>query len=139
MSDEITMYGSPTCPMVPPVRGVLRRAQAPFHYVDISRDAAGRARVLEINNGYASVPTLEFPDGSTLTEPSTEALSLKLKKLGYKIPPPTPWQSLTENPFYSLLGAAALIFGLIDGNGVFVAIGVGLLLLLLLKGVFSKL
>ena len=138
MSDEIVMYGSPTCPMVPPVRGMLRRAQAPFQYVDISRDGEGRARVLEINNGYASVPTLEFPDGSTLTEPSTEALNRKLKKLGYQVPPPTMWQSLTENPFYSLLGTAALLFGLIDGNGVFIAIGVGILLLLLLKGIFSK-
>ena len=90
------MYGTPTCPMVPPVRGMLNRAQAPFDYVNIAEDAAGKGKVMAINDGNASVPTLVFPDGSTLTEPSTAVLRDKLHSLGYKVPPPNLWQSLRE-------------------------------------------
>lgn len=121
------MYGTPTCQMVPPVRGMLDRAQVEFDYVNIAEDAAGRSRVMEINDGYASVPTLVFPDGSTLTEPSTVVLREKLKSLGYTVPQPSLWQSLRDNPFNSIMGFASLLFGLYDGNWVFIGLGLGLL------------
>ena len=121
------MYGTPTCPMVPPVRGMLDRAQTPFDYVNIAEDAESRGKVMAINNGNASVPTLVFPDGSTLTEPSTAVLRQKLQSLGYKVPQPNLWQSLRDNPFYSIIGTAMFLFGLYDGNWVFMALGVGML------------
>jgi hypothetical protein len=82
---------------------------------------------MEINNGNASVPTLVFPDGSTLTEPSTAVLRQKLQSLGYAVPQPNLWQSLRDNPFYSIMGAAGVLFGLYDGNWVFIGLGVALL------------
>lgn len=121
------MYGTPTCPMVPPVRGMLDRAQAPFDYVNIAEDAEGKGQVMAINDGNASVPTLVFPDGSTLTEPSTAVLRQKLESLGYKVPQPNLWQSLRDNPFYSIMGTAMLLFGAYDGNWVFLALGLGML------------
>ena len=120
---KVIMYGTPTCAMVPPVRGMLNRAQVEFDYVDILEDAVGAARVKEINAGYASVPTLVFPDGSTLTEPSTAVLRQKLESLGYTIPKPNLWQALKDNPFNSIIGAAALLFGLYDQNWVFIGLG----------------
>jgi len=33
--------------------------------------------VLEVNNGYRSVPTIVFPDGSILVEPNWEELKAK--------------------------------------------------------------
>lgn len=127
MPDPIMLYGTPTCPMIPPVRGMLQRAGADFQYVDISRDGAARARVREINHGNESVPTLVFPDGTTLTEPSTAQLQVRLEAAGYTVQPPTLLQRFTENPFTSVLGLAALIFGLIDGNWVFLVIGAAFL------------
>ena len=93
----------------------------------IAEDPESRGKVMAINNGNASVPTLVFPDGSTLTEPSTAVLRQKLESLGYKVPQPNLWQSLRDNPFYSIMGTAMFLFGLYDGNWVFIALGVGLL------------
>ena len=56
---------------------MLRRSKARYAYIDIRRDAQARDRVREINNGYESVPTLVFPDGSTLTEPPAGQLRRK--------------------------------------------------------------
>ena len=126
-NEKVMMYGTPTCPMVPPVRGMLDRAQVSFDYVNIAEDAESRGKVMTINDGNASVPTLVFPDGSTLTEPSTAVLRQKLESLGYTVPQPTLWQSLRDNPFYSLMGTAAVLFGLYDGNWVFMVIGLALL------------
>ncbi|MBK7893523.1 MAG: hypothetical protein IPJ90_01205 [Anaerolineaceae bacterium] len=126
-TNKVIMYGTPTCPMVPPVRGMLDRAQAPFEYINIAEDAAGKGTVMAINDGNASVPTLVFPDGSTLTEPSTAVLRQKLQSLGYTVPQPTLWQSLRDNPFFSIMGSAMFLFGLYDGNWVFMAFGLGLM------------
>jgi mycoredoxin len=56
----------------------MKKHQIPFDQINIDNDAAARERVKAINNGYASVPTLIFPDGSTLTEPSFRQLRAKL-------------------------------------------------------------
>lgn len=82
---KIILYGHTTCPGVPPARGVLNRANVPYDYINIHKDAAAAAQVRAINEGNESVPTLLFPDGSTLTEPSFGALRDKLNGLGYKI------------------------------------------------------
>ena len=125
---KVMMYGTPTCPDVPPVRGMLNRAQVNFDYVNIAEDAESRGKVMAINDGNASVPTLVFPDGSTLTEPSTAVLRQKLESLGYTVPKPTLWQSLRDNPFYSIMGLAGVVFGVFDGgNWVFIGLGLGLL------------
>ena len=46
-TEKVVMYGTPTCPMVPPVRGMLDRAQVEFDYVNIAEDAAGHSLVRE--------------------------------------------------------------------------------------------
>lgn len=85
MTDKITLYGHATCPGVPPAKGMLSQAKIPYDYVDIHRDAKAAALVRSINNGNESVPTLVFPDGSTLTEPSGNQLKRKLETMGYKV------------------------------------------------------
>jgi len=66
---------------------VLDQAGIEYEYVDIRQDAYARERVQSINHGYESVPTLVFPDGSTLTEPSSRELRAKLVALGNDPPP----------------------------------------------------
>lgn len=80
---QIILFGHAGCAMVGPVKRLLEEINAPFDYVNIHQDMDGRLRVREINRGFESVPTLVFPDGSTLTEPSSRVLSAKLKELGY--------------------------------------------------------
>jgi mycoredoxin len=85
MTNKIIVYGHSTCPGVGPVKGLLRRAGVPFEYVDIHRNRAAATDVLAINNGDESVPTLVFPDGTTLTEPTVGALKEKLEAMGYRV------------------------------------------------------
>ncbi len=85
MTNKIILYGHSACPSVGPIRGLLRQAQVPFEYINIRQDQAAALRVRTLNNGYESVPTLVFPDGSTLTEPSVGELKAKLEALGYQV------------------------------------------------------
>ena len=85
MLDAIIVYGHPTCPNLGPVKGLLKQSKVKFEYIDIHQDSVAAAHVRTINNGNESVPTLVFPDGSTLTEPTVGELQSKLKSLGYKV------------------------------------------------------
>ncbi len=85
MQDAIIVYGHPTCPNLGPVKGLLTQSKVKFEYIDIHQDSVAAARVRAINNGNESVPTLAFPDGSTLTEPTVRELQSKLESLGYKV------------------------------------------------------
>ena len=82
----IIMYGHPACPMVLPMQGMLKAVGADYEYINIHQDEEARERVRAINRGDESVPTFVFPDGSTLTEPSSRALSAKLQAMGYRVP-----------------------------------------------------
>jgi mycoredoxin len=81
----IVVYGHPGCPMVYPVRRLLDEQAVAYDYVNIYQDLDARVRVREINRGYESVPTLVFPDGSTLTEPSLSTLRRSLQAKGYLV------------------------------------------------------
>lgn len=115
VTEKIVLYGNLLCPMVPPVRSLLERAGAPYDYVDISLDRAARQRVIEINHGNASVPTLVFPDGGTLTEPKLSELTARLEALGHTVFPET----FGQRVLIVLQDPKLLTFGLI-----FLAIGV---------------
>ena len=84
-SNKITLYGHSTCPQVGPIKGLLKLSNVEFDYKDIHKDSEAAETVRTINDGYESVPTLVFPDGSTLTEPSTGALKAKLAQFGHKV------------------------------------------------------
>lgn len=111
----IIAYAHNGCPMWYPVRGMLQQADVDFEYVNIHQDIAARERVKDINNGYESVPTLVFPDGSTLTEPTARELRKKLEALGYDVPV----QAMIIGNAGILLIAAAFILALLRAFGVF--------------------
>jgi mycoredoxin len=85
MLDAIIVYGHPTCPALGPLKGLLTQSKVKFEYIDIHQDSVAAARVRAINNGNESVPTLVFPDGSTLTEPTVAELQSKLRSMGYQV------------------------------------------------------
>jgi len=75
---ELIVYGTAWCGDCHRSRRFLDRHGIPYRWIDVDGDPASVARVLEINRGKRSVPTLIFPDGSTLTEPSNAELAEKL-------------------------------------------------------------
>lgn len=141
MEGKVILYGSPVCGMVPGVRSSLERAGVTYEYVDIAQDPEARRRVREINHGYETVPTLVFPDGGTLTEPSSGELQARLRALGYAAEPLAriaPVQRMLSSPIVSLLGLAVLAAGFVRGAGWLMAIGAVILGLGLLGSWFWR-
>jgi thioredoxin reductase (NADPH) len=78
MAETIIVYGTTWCPDCRRAKQFLRDQRIPFAWVDIQRDAPGLAVVERVNGGKHIIPTIVFPDGSTLTEPSNALLAQKL-------------------------------------------------------------
>lgn len=79
---EIIIYGAFWC-------GDCRRAKKYFDankiaykWINIDRDHDGRAFVTEVNGGQRIIPTILFPDGSILVEPSNAELEKKFLETG---------------------------------------------------------
>lgn len=79
MSDKIIVYGTTWCGDSRRARRVLDENQIPYEWIDIDQDMEGRKYVEQVNRGYRSVPTIVFPDGDLLVEPTSSVL---MKKLG---------------------------------------------------------
>lgn len=65
-----TMYTTRWCAFCRRLKSQLAREGVEVAEVDIEADPAAAALVVKVNGGYATVPTLVFDDGSTLTNPS---------------------------------------------------------------------
>lgn len=79
---KIMMYSTNWCPDCRRAKLVMRRLGVEFTEIDVDRDEEGYRIVLEHNGGKRVVPTIFFPDGSVLVEPSNHALVEKLTGLG---------------------------------------------------------
>lgn len=76
--DNITMYGTNWCYDTHRARHLLENHNIPYQWIDIDKDIEGRAFVEKVNQGMKRVPTIVFPDGSILVEPTNSQLSSKL-------------------------------------------------------------
>ena len=59
----------------------LKTIRVSYRFTDVDADPEAKKRVIEINHGYCSVPTILFPDGTILTEPSNQVLDQKITQL----------------------------------------------------------
>ena len=75
---DITVFGAPWCPDCRRSKQFLGEQRVPYNWVDIDEDEEGRSRVQELNNGRQIIPTIVFPDGSILVEPTNAELAAKL-------------------------------------------------------------
>ena len=75
---NIVVYGTRWCSDSKRARRFLEKHSIGYEFVDVTQDKEAEAYVKRVNNGYRSVPTILFPDGSTLTEPSEAELAQKL-------------------------------------------------------------
>ena len=80
-SPSVTMYGTPTCSDCLRSRRLLDRLEIPYSWVDIAADA-NAAEYVRTASGRTSTPYIELPDGSTLVEPSDDALTDALRRTG---------------------------------------------------------
>lgn len=78
----IIVYGTNWCGDCLRARRVLEKREIQYEWINIDRDKQAEQFVLEHNHGMRSVPTIVFPDGSTLVEPKFSVLVEKLAGLG---------------------------------------------------------
>lgn len=75
---SIIVYGTTWCGDCRRARRFLQNHQIDFQWINIDQDREAEAYVREVNHGNRSVPTIVFPDGSILVEPSNLKLAKKL-------------------------------------------------------------
>ena len=77
---KIVMYSTQYCPDCLRAKAFFDVNNIPYLPVTIEGNPAATEFVMEMNNGFKSVPTIIFPDGSVLVEPSWQELKEKVLK-----------------------------------------------------------
>lgn len=77
-SGEIEMYTTWWCGDCRRAKRVFAALGVPYREINIEADPAAAAKVAHLNRGMLSVPTIIFPDGSRLVEPSSSVLEAHL-------------------------------------------------------------
>jgi len=78
----IMMYSTTWCPDCVRAKMVFRRMKVDFTEIDVDKSEEGTKIVMDHNNGIRIVPTIFFPDGSVLVEPSNKELKEKIQSMG---------------------------------------------------------
>ena len=78
MSGQLIMYTTSWCGFCRNLKRQLARAGVELTEVDIERDEAAAQFVMSVNGGNQTVPTVVFPDGSALTNPSAAQVKAQL-------------------------------------------------------------
>ena len=77
-SNVVTMYSTVWCGYCHRLRSQLDREGIEYQVVDIANDPAAADLVMKVNGGMQTVPTLVFPDGSALTNPTLAQVKAQL-------------------------------------------------------------
>jgi mycoredoxin len=77
-SKKIKMYATTWCGDCRMARRWFDSHNIPYEWINIENDDEAAAYVMKVNRGMRSVPTIVFPDGSILVEPSPRELANKL-------------------------------------------------------------
>ena len=90
--DHIVMYGADWCPDCRRAKQFFGEHRTPYKYIDIEEQPETVSYISSLNNGKRVIPTILFPDGTILFEPSNAELATQLKI-----------QTKAERPFYEVV------------------------------------
>ncbi|GAC1332712.1 MAG: mycoredoxin [Mycobacteriales bacterium] len=79
MPDEMTIYSTTWCGYCTRLKRQLDREGVSYADVNIEYDPAAAELVMQANGGNQTVPTVIFPDGTVLTNPSLGQVTDKLR------------------------------------------------------------
>jgi glutaredoxin len=75
---DITVYGTSTCADCRRSKRLLDEHGIAYDYIDVDADPASLATMMRLQDGGQIVPTIVFPDGDILLEPTDPELAAKL-------------------------------------------------------------
>lgn len=75
---KIKFYGANWCPDCRRSKQYLDEKGVEYEYINIEEVEGAAQEVEKINNGYQSIPTIVFPNGKILVEPSNAQLEKAL-------------------------------------------------------------
>lgn len=75
---QLIVYGTNWCGDCRRTQRYLQDNQVSYKFINIDQDKKGEQFVLSTNRGMRSVPTIVFPDGSILVEPTNGQLAAKV-------------------------------------------------------------
>jgi mycoredoxin len=81
MTQPLTMYTTTWCAFCKRLKRQLAADGIEMTEVDIEQDPAAADFVMSVDGGFQTVPTVVFPDGSALTNPSAAAVKERLQEL----------------------------------------------------------
>ena len=81
MSGQLIMYTTPWCGFCRNLKKQLAREGIEISEVDIERDEAAAEYVMSVNGGNQTVPTILFPDGTALVNPSAAQVRARLAEV----------------------------------------------------------
>jgi len=76
--DMLTMYSTSWCGYCHRLKSQFDREGIPYTVVDIEEDLAAAEYVMSVNGGNQTVPTIRFPDGTAMTNPTIIEVREKL-------------------------------------------------------------
>ena len=75
---KIIVYGTHWCGDCVRAKRILDESQIAYNWINIDQVPDANQYVMRVNSGKRIIPTILFPDGSILVEPSDEQLYEKL-------------------------------------------------------------
>jgi mycoredoxin len=78
VSGQLTMYTTTWCGFCRNLKKQLARDGIEIAEVDIERDEAAAEFVMSVNGGNQTVPTVVFPDGTAMVNPSAAQVKAQL-------------------------------------------------------------
>ena len=81
MAPPLTMYTTQWCGFCKRLKRQLAADGIEMTEIDIEQDTAAADYVMSVNGGFQTVPTVVFPDGSALTNPSAMMVKERLREL----------------------------------------------------------
>ena len=81
MSGQLIMYTTSWCGFCRNLKKQLAREGIEMAEVDIEQDPAAAEFVMSVNGGNQTVPTILFPDGTALVNPSATQVRARLAEV----------------------------------------------------------
>lgn len=78
---SVTMYSTPWCGYCRRLKSQFERENIDYTVVDIEQDPDAAKYVMDVNGGNQTVPTIQYSDGTAMTNPTIVQVRTKLADL----------------------------------------------------------